>query len=83
MARSIMRGDTVAAGGSRPAAAPMERPMAQADTADKPVEIKTDETPDTRIRGLVRLLLIVFVGAALVLNMNKVGFCIVDGREWG
>ena len=47
--------------------------MAQADTVDTPVEIKTDETPDTRIRGLVRLLLIVFVGAALVLNMNKVG----------
>ncbi len=36
-------------------------------------EIKTDDPPDGRISGLVRLLLLVFIMIALVLNMNKVG----------
>ena len=36
-------------------------------------EIQSDDPPDGRISGLVRLLLIVFIMIALVLNMNKVG----------
>ncbi len=48
-----------------------------ADAVAAPVsaapEIMSDEPPDTRIKGLVRTLLIVFVGIALVLNMNKIG----------
>jgi len=35
--------------------------------------VKLEEPEATRVRGAVRTLLIVFVGIALVLNMNKVG----------
>lgn len=39
---------------------------------DEPI-IESDDPPADRVKGIVRRLLIVFVGIALALNMNKVG----------
>ncbi len=48
--------------------------MAIADAANDSRDQIIDDAPsDARIKGIVRLLLIVFVAVALVLNINKVG----------
>ena len=43
------------------------------DTPDNLDGLMTDEPPVGRIRGLVRTIMIVFVIAALILNINKIG----------
>lgn len=48
--------------------------MAEAGAAEHTeTRIKSEEPESTRLTGVVRLLLVVFVSCALILNMNKIG----------